>query len=136
MKNEDVQAIPMEDWLRGCVYHDGRHGEVTLPCDRVLEIADYIQMTRTSLTEGLIGLRGDRAMTIEALQRKSINCNYTCSDCVHLNKSYEEEPCHSCFNNDGAGYEPVKHGKPSKEAELLIDEANAYKREKGEQDDK
>ncbi len=58
MKNENVQAIPMEDWLRGCVYHDGRHGEVTLPCDRVLEIADYIQMTRTSLTEGLIRLRG------------------------------------------------------------------------------
>lgn len=60
MKNENVnvQAIPMEDWLRGCVYHDGRHGEVTLPCDRVLEIADYIQMTRTSLTDGLIGLRG------------------------------------------------------------------------------
>lgn len=77
-------------------------------------------------------LREALNMAIEALQRKSINCNYTCSDCVHLNKSYEEEPCHSCFNNDGAGYEPVKHGKPSKEAELFIDEANAYKREKGE----
>ena len=58
MKNENVQAIPMEDWLRGCVYHDGRSGYVTLPCDRVLEIANYIQETRTSLTEGLIGLRG------------------------------------------------------------------------------
>ena len=55
-------------------------------------------------------------MAIEALQGKSINCNYTCSDCVHQNKSYEEEPCHSCFNNDGAGYEPtgyepVMHGE-------------------------
>lgn len=49
----------MEDWLRGCVYSDGRSGNVTLPCDRVLEIANYIDMTRTSLTEGLIGLRGD-----------------------------------------------------------------------------
>ena len=58
MKNENVQAIPMEDWLRGCVYHDGRSENVTLPCDRVLEIANYIQMTRTSLTEGLIKLRG------------------------------------------------------------------------------
>jgi len=42
----------------------------------------------------------------KALQGKSINCNYTCSDCVHQNKAYEEEPCHSCFNNDGIGYEP------------------------------
>lgn len=50
-------------------------------------------------------------IAIEALQIKSINCNYTCSDCVHQNKAYEEEPCHSCFNNDGAGYEPVMHGK-------------------------
>lgn len=49
-----VKAIPMEDWLRGCVYHDGRHGEVTLPTDKVLEIANYIQMTRVSTTDGFI----------------------------------------------------------------------------------
>ena len=48
--------IPMEDWLRGCVYHDGRHGEVTLPTDKVLEIANYIQLTRTSQTDGCIEL--------------------------------------------------------------------------------
>lgn len=48
--------IPMEDWLRGCVYHDGRHGDVTLPTDKVLEIADYIQLTRTSQTDGCIEL--------------------------------------------------------------------------------
>ena len=36
----------VEDWLRGCVHHDGRHGEVTLPCDEVLEIADYIESIR------------------------------------------------------------------------------------------
>lgn len=46
--------IPMEDWLRGCVYHDGRNGEVTLPTDKVLEIANYIQLSRTSLTDGCI----------------------------------------------------------------------------------
>ena len=46
--------IPMEDFLRGCVYHDGRHGEVTLSTDKVLEIANYIQLTRTSLTDGCI----------------------------------------------------------------------------------
>ena len=35
-----------EDWLRGCVYHDGRHGYVTLPCDEVLKIADFIERLR------------------------------------------------------------------------------------------
>ncbi len=39
----------IEDWLRGCVNHDGRHGEVTLPCDEVLEIADYIESTRSKV---------------------------------------------------------------------------------------
>ena len=39
----------VEDWLRGCVHHDGRHGEVTLPCDEVLEIADYIESTRSKV---------------------------------------------------------------------------------------
>ena len=48
--------ISMEDWLRGCVYHDGRHGEVTLSTDKALEIANYIQLTRTSLTDGMIEL--------------------------------------------------------------------------------
>lgn len=35
-----------EDWLRGCVHHDGRHGYVTLPCDEVLKIADFIERLR------------------------------------------------------------------------------------------
>ena len=35
-----------EDWLRGCVHHDGRHGYVTLPCDEVLKIADFIEKLR------------------------------------------------------------------------------------------
>lgn len=51
-----IKAIPMEDWLRGCIYHDGRSGYVTLPTDKVLEIADYIQTTRTNGTDGLIEL--------------------------------------------------------------------------------
>ena len=51
-----VKAIPMEDWLRGCVYHDGRHGEVMLPTDKVLQIANYIQRTRRSVSDGLIDL--------------------------------------------------------------------------------
>lgn len=44
----------MEDWLRGCVHHDGRKGNVYLPIDKVLQIADYIQRTRVSGTDGLI----------------------------------------------------------------------------------
>jgi hypothetical protein len=35
-----------EDWLRGYVHHDGRHGYVTLPCDEVLKIADFIERLR------------------------------------------------------------------------------------------
>ena len=44
----------MEDWLRGCVRHDGRKGYVYLPKDEVLQIADYIQRTRVSGMDGLI----------------------------------------------------------------------------------
>lgn len=51
-----IKAIPMEDWLRGCIYHDGRHGYVTLPIDKVHQIANYIQRTRRSGTDGLIDL--------------------------------------------------------------------------------
>ena len=51
-----IKAIPMEDWLRGCIYHDGRHGYVTLPTDKVHQIANYIQRTRRSGTDGLIDL--------------------------------------------------------------------------------
>lgn len=51
-----IKAIPMEDWLRGCIRHDGRHGYVTLPIDKVYQIANYIQMTRRSGMQGLIEL--------------------------------------------------------------------------------
>ena len=40
------ETMLMEDWLRGCVYHDGRQGYVTLPTDRVLEVANYIEKSR------------------------------------------------------------------------------------------
>ena len=39
-------VMTYEDWLRGCVHHDGRHGYVTLPCDEVLKIADFIERLR------------------------------------------------------------------------------------------
>lgn len=40
-------VMTYEDWLRGCVHHDGRNGYVTLPCDEVLKIADFIEKLRT-----------------------------------------------------------------------------------------
>ena len=39
-------VMTYEDWLRGCVHHDGRNGYVTLPCDEVLKIADFIERLR------------------------------------------------------------------------------------------
>lgn len=39
-------VMTYEDWLRGCVHHDGRHGYVTLPCDEVLKIAEFIERLR------------------------------------------------------------------------------------------
>lgn len=45
MKMSDM-AMKYEDWLRGCVHHDGRKGNVYLPCDAVLAIADWIEAHR------------------------------------------------------------------------------------------
>ena len=46
-----------EDWLRGCVHHDGRNGYVTLPCDEVLKIADFIEKLRADRKEMSDGKR-------------------------------------------------------------------------------
>ena len=90
-----VKAIPMEDWLRGCIYHDGRNGYVTLPTDKVLEIADYIQRTRRSRADGLIDLEVvevDRK-TEPSDSEKPNNCD-TCAN----SGSYK------CTNSDGEMY--------------------------------
>ena len=42
-------VMTYEDWLRGCVYHDGRKGYVCLPCDEVLKIADWIEAHRNAV---------------------------------------------------------------------------------------
>ena len=70
-----IKAIPMEDWLRGCIYHDGRHGYVTLPIDKVHQIANYIQMTRRSGMDGLIDLE-----VVEA-DHKTENCSEKPNNC-------------------------------------------------------
>ena len=64
-----IKAIPMEDWLRGCIYHDGRHGYVTLPIDKVHQIANYIQRTRRSGMDGLIDIE-----VVEADRKTENNC--------------------------------------------------------------
>ena len=46
VKKMSDMAMKYEDWLRGCVHHDGRKGNVYLPCDRVLAIADWIEAHR------------------------------------------------------------------------------------------
>ena len=70
-----VKAIPMEDWLRGCIYHDGRHGYVTLPIDKVHQIANYIQRTRRSGMDGLIDIE-----VVEA-DRKTENSSEKANNC-------------------------------------------------------
>ena len=92
-----VKAIPMEDWLRGCVYHDGRHGEVTLPTDKVLKIADYIQRTRRSLSDGMIDLKVE---PIVDTPQTDCETRY-CEDCKH----YDDVNGH-CFFIGRCTYEP------------------------------
>ena len=41
-----------EDWLRRCVHRDGRKGNVYLPCDIVLGIADWIEAHRNIASVG------------------------------------------------------------------------------------
>ena len=93
-----IKAIPMEDWLRGCIYHDGRHGYVTLPIDKVHQIANYIQRTRRSTTDGLIDLE-----VVEA-DRKTENCSEkpnNCEECEHWNDTED-----GCADRHGCKTEP------------------------------
>ena len=84
-----VKAIPMEDWLRGCIYHDGRQGYVTLPIDKVHQIANYIQRTRRSGMDGLIDLE-----VVEA-DRKDEPQNY-CDDCLYTDTCDSKEFFYAC----------------------------------------
>ena len=83
-----VKAIPMEDWLRGCIYHDGRHGYVTLPIDKVHQIANYIQRTRRSGMDGLIDLE-----VVEA-DRKTENSSEKPNNCDGCKEGQED--CYGC----------------------------------------
>ena len=97
-----IKAIPMEDWLRGCIYHDGRSGYVTLPTDKVHQIANYIQRTRRSTTDGLIDLK-----VVEA-DRKTENCSEkpnNCDTCIHNKLEWYSEVCDGC-SKAHSKYEP------------------------------
>ena len=83
-----------EDWLRGCVHHDGRHGYVTLPCDEVLKIADFIER-----------LRADRKT--ESRSEIPNNCEdvYPCETCKHNKLEWFSEVCDGCCGAH-SNYEP------------------------------
>ena len=85
-----IKAIPMEDWLRGCIYHDGRHGYVTLPTDKVHQIANYIQRTRRSGMDGLIDLE-----VVEADRKTEPQTDYT-EFCQICNGRGDAERCAKC----------------------------------------
>ena len=90
-----IKAIPMEDWLRGCVYHDGRHGYVTLPIDKVHQIANYIQRTRRSGMDGLIDLEVVRK-TEPSNSEMPNNCEHITEDGVTCAKY---PACDDCRDN-------------------------------------
>ena len=98
-----IKAIPMEDWLRGCIYHDGRHGYVTLPIDKVHQIANYIQRTRRITTDGLIDLE------VVETDRKTENSSEkpnNCKTCRFDDRYGEESICSNCSRHYSDCYAP------------------------------
>ena len=104
-----IKAIPMEDWLRGCVYHDGRHGTVTLPTDKVLQIANYIQRTRRSVSDGLIDLAVEPRITgkhidqiiIDEAVAEQTEPSTDKPTLTKINQELNQDPLHDdCFDCD------------------------------------
>lgn len=83
-----------EDWLRGCVYHDGRHGYVTLPCDEVLKIADFIERLRADRkAEPQTELVNDSPILVKDLVDDEFNpYDEECMKCKHLKLRCELVP--------------------------------------------
>ena len=86
--------IKYEDWLRGCVHHDGRHGYVTLPCDEVLKIADFIERLRADRkTEPQTELVNDSPILVKDLVDDEFNpYDEECMRCKHLKLQCEFVP--------------------------------------------
>ena len=101
--------ILMEDWLRGCVHHDGRKGNVYLPIDKVLQIADYIQRTRTSGADGFL--------YVPPWERVALTDIVRCKDCIHRYVTGETTHYYVCDFMD-AQYEDegyCHHGERSED---------------------
>ncbi len=90
-------AMKYEDWLRGCVHHDGRKGNVYLPCDMVLAIADWIEAHRD-----VAPVRHGRWVVIDAEEPR----RYGCSECKRLSWNMENY-CGNC----GARMDEEKDGE-------------------------
>lgn len=75
VKTMSDMAMKYEDWLRGCVHHDGRKGNVYLPCDMVLAIADWIEAHRD-----VAPVRHGRWEVIDAEEPR----RYGCSACKRI----------------------------------------------------
>ncbi len=88
--------ILMEDWLRGCVHHDGRKGNVYLPIDKVLQIADYIQRTRTSGKDGFL--------YVPPWERVALTDIVRCGECEHKAENYCYKHSHEATDNDFCSY--------------------------------
>ena len=118
-----IKAIPMEDWLRGCIYHDGRSGYVTLPTDKVHQIANYIQRTRRSGTDGLIDLE-----VVEADRKTEQNCSVFPNSCETCRfELYCPEMCEGCCEWD-SHYEPKTEPLNQDEPRLNQDEPTIVKK--------
>ena len=85
-KTMSDMAMKYEDWLRGCVHHDGRKGNVYLPCDTVLAIADWIEAHRD-----VAPVRHGRWEVIDAEEPR----RYGCSECKRLSW-HMENYCPNC----------------------------------------
>ena len=120
-----IKAIPMEDWLRGCIYHDGRHGYVTLPIDKVHQIANYIQRTRRSVTDGLIDL--DVVRKDENSSEFPNNCEHITEDGVTCAKYPACDDCLDNPLNKVKGSKRLVKGKDEPRTETEIAKAIVHK---------
>ncbi len=64
--------MKIEDWLRLSVVQAGKDGMVSLPCDKVLGIADYIE------------------------RHREIPVEKTCLNCKHFPDDWATELCDGC----------------------------------------
>ena len=124
-----------EDWLRGCVHHDGRHGYVTLPCDEVLKIADFIERLRADRKTENSSEKPNNCEPQTETKTETQNSNLTFEkrtmlDCYNCKRFETEDECIECL------YEPkdepqteLVNDSPILVKDLVDDEFNPYDEE-------